>query len=979
VRAALSRSDWKRLNRLLAQALEVDATARAGWIASLPASQRDLLPVLEQLLAQSGASLAIETAEFMPRLRSDALPPQPGAAERDERPGAQIGPYRLLRELGVGGMGSVWLAERTDGTFERQVALKLPRAEWTDRGLNERMARERNVLASLNHPNIAQMYDAGWASDGRPYLALEHVEGQPIDAWCRDRKLDVPARLELFADVVRAVAFAHSKLVIHRDIKPSNVLVTTEGRVKLLDFGIAKLLSADAALAEETALTRMAGRALTLNYAAPEHVLGQPISTAADTYSLGVMLYELLSGTRPYRPERDSRGALEEAIVTIDPPAPSSVAADKAAARALRGDLDTIILKALRKKPEERYETAAAFADDLERWLAGKPVRAQRDSTWYRTRRFLARHRVTLAVAGAATSALLIGGGVALWQFHTAGEESARADMVRGFVLSIIAQADPATGGETRAADLTLLTTAESRIASELSGRPALALQMRVAIAKAYRNRGEFARMRATLRQAIDAAQAVLPADDPQLVRAWIEIADLQVFEADEVSAGLDRAIASARRMGDRGVELLIDGLLARMHRRLVFEFKHDEARADVREAQALALKHFGEGHPTTLIASSKLACCGDVPPAERLELARQTYETARVHPALGTSHPRVLEMQCTYGHLLIGAGRTREGLELLHAAVATARRAHGDGFVTEDALFMLAEGMRNMGDVGGALKVAKEGYALAAAREPTGGLTRSQRARDVFNMGISARRFAEVAPMLDEYTSMIPQLHGSNERFRHFTEPEHLWLLNGTGDTIRAARLAPQAIENAARYGWLDNAFRARWAWVFALRENGELEEAERVLNSRADAPHGPAGGEFRHPGLMHAAVRLDLGDAEQAVSFVDAQLKRISVARVQTDPFIADNHIVRGAALLQLGRAAEARESFRIADEFWQEFDPQTPWAAEARYWHGRSLIETGDAVRGRQWMRDAIPGLAKSHLPSHRALASSSPSLR
>ena len=486
-RPELPNADWRRLNRLLAQALELEPDQRSAWIETLPNTDRDLAPVLADLLARAEAS---EAGRPSTHLTAGSLQQSVSAATEpraEEQPGNQIGPYRLLRELGVGGMGTVWLAERTDGTFKRQVALKLPRAEWTDRGLSERMARERAVLASLNHPNIAQMYDAGWAGDGRPYLALEYVDGEPIDAWCRNRAAPPAERVRLFVDIVRAVAFAHAKLVIHRDLKPSNVLVDADGRVKLLDFGIAKLLASDQGQVSETELTQLSGRALTLNYAAPEQILGQPISTAADTYSLGVMLFELLTGERPYRLARDSRGALEEAIVSIDPPLPSSVATDKTAARALRGDLDAIILKALSKQPEQRYETAAAFADDLERWLDQRPVRAQRSSGWYRVRRFLVRHRFRVIAGTAAISALLVGGGAVLWQRHIAGEEAARASSVRSFVLAIIAQADPSASRETRDADLALLTTAESRLASELGMHPELALELRVALAKAYR------------------------------------------------------------------------------------------------------------------------------------------------------------------------------------------------------------------------------------------------------------------------------------------------------------------------------------------------------------------------------------------------------------------------------------------------------------------------------------------------------------
>ena len=512
-RPELPNADWRRLNRLLAQALELEPDQRSAWIETLPNTDRDLAPVLADLLARAEAS---EAGRASTHLTAGSLQQSVSAATEpraEEQPGNQIGPYRLLRELGVGGMGTVWLAERTDGTFKRQVALKLPRAEWTDRGLSERMARERAVLASLNHPNIAQMYDAGWAGDGRPYLALEYVDGEPIDAWCRNRAAPPAERVRLFVDIVRAVAFAHAKLVIHRDLKPSNVLVDADGRVKLLDFGIAKLLVSDQRQVSETELTRLSGRALTLNYAAPEQILGQPISTAADTYSLGVMLFELLTGERPYRLARDSRGALEEAIVGIDPPLPSRVATDKTAARALRGDLDAIILKALSKQPEQRYETAAAFADDLERWLDQRPVRAQRSSGWYRVRRFLVRHRFRVIAGTAAISALLVGGGAVLWQRHIAGEEAARASSVRSFVLAIIAQADPLASSETRDADLALLTTAESRLASELGMHPELALELRVALAKAYRNRGEYARAGETLRRAIRRS----PAGDARL------------------------------------------------------------------------------------------------------------------------------------------------------------------------------------------------------------------------------------------------------------------------------------------------------------------------------------------------------------------------------------------------------------------------------------------------------------------------------
>src|SRR5512137_3152541 len=243
--AELRAQDWHRLNRLLEAALALDESARSDWLKSLSVSDADLAPLLERLLSATDRT---ETADFVAR-----PPPLPA----EEQAGQRIGPYRLLAPLGEGGMGAVWLAERADGTFERQVALKLPHAEWIDRGLAQRFARERAALASLNHPNIAQLFDAGWSEAGRPYLALEYVEGQPILTWCEQQHLDTAARLHLFVEVIRAVAHAHAHLVVHRDLKPSNVLVTAEGHVKLLDFGIAKLVAADSASEEEMELTRM--------------------------------------------------------------------------------------------------------------------------------------------------------------------------------------------------------------------------------------------------------------------------------------------------------------------------------------------------------------------------------------------------------------------------------------------------------------------------------------------------------------------------------------------------------------------------------------------------------------------------------------------------------------------------------------------------------------------------------------------------
>jgi serine/threonine-protein kinase len=355
------------------------------------------------------------TADFLPRLAQLRE-----RADAPLAPGETIGPYRLIRELGAGGMASVWLAQRADGALVRQVALKLPRVFSSDGALAARMAREQDILASLEHPNIARLYDAGVDARGRPFLALEYVDGVPLDAYSRDRALTVRQRLDLFLQIAKALAFAHARLIVHRDLKPANILVTATGEVRLLDFGIARLLSAG--IAERGLHTRFGLRALTPSYAAPEQFSGEPITVSTDVYSLGVLLYELLTGTSPYAGGGSSTLELEEAVVASEPPLASAVCkpADR---RALRGDLDNVLMRAMKKSPADRYPSVEAFAADVERYLDGLPVAARAPSRRYRAMKFVRRNAVTLGAAAAFGLALMIGLGVALWQADEAARQ----------------------------------------------------------------------------------------------------------------------------------------------------------------------------------------------------------------------------------------------------------------------------------------------------------------------------------------------------------------------------------------------------------------------------------------------------------------------------------------------------------------------------------------------------------------------------
>jgi len=410
---------WPEISRLLDEALALEVRERDAWLEALACDCPETHACLRDLLATLGE---IERDDFLDELPWLDVPEEPFPTEL--RPGQAVSVYRLLREIGVGGMGTVWLAERTDGVVQRRLALKLPRTTWGGR-FAERLARESRILATLEHEHIARLYDAGVDGQGRPFLALEYVAGLPIDVYCRENAVSLRQREELLLQTMAAVSHAHARLVVHRDLKPANILVTSDGRVKLLDFGIAKLLESDRA--EATALTRLAGRALTLDYASPEQIRGEPLGTASDVYSLGVVAYELLSDAKPYRLRRGSAAEMEEAIANAQPLLASEAATAPARRSALRGDLDAILNRALKKSVDERYPSIDAFAQDLARHMRGEPVHARPDSRWYRASKFVSRHRGAVVLASTLAASVVVGSGVSIWQGRVARLQERRA------------------------------------------------------------------------------------------------------------------------------------------------------------------------------------------------------------------------------------------------------------------------------------------------------------------------------------------------------------------------------------------------------------------------------------------------------------------------------------------------------------------------------------------------------------------------
>ena len=499
---------WLRLSPHLDELLDLDPPARDERLHAIAGDDAELAAELARMLALEDG-------------RDDFLAEPIVVPKALLREGSEVGPYRLETLLGEGGMGQVWRASRADGLYQRRVALKLLRPGLTDENLRLRFARERQILARLAHPHIAGLLDAGVSPEGLPYLALEYVEGEPITRYWQ--RLDVPldARLRMFRQVCAAVSHAHANLVVHCDLKPSNILVTQDGQVRLLDFGIAKLLDGAAPRMDHT---RTGARAFTLHYAAPEQIRGAPVTTMTDVYSLGVVLYELLTGSKPYRLKRQSDAEWEEAILSHDPMRPSQrLLRDAEAltglerqqlrrrARRLMGDLDNIVMRALCKQPEQRYPSVEALAEDLARHLAGRPVQARPQGLLYLARKYLRRHRWALAGTSAALVFIAVAVGVTWQQSREAVDEARRAQAMRDFIASVFEKA--AETRDARAVDLrTLLDAAVERGDRELAREPVAQAELLGLVARLRMGLGDYSQALAVLerqRRLLDAQDTV--------------------------------------------------------------------------------------------------------------------------------------------------------------------------------------------------------------------------------------------------------------------------------------------------------------------------------------------------------------------------------------------------------------------------------------------------------------------------------------
>ena len=872
---------WPDVERLFLAALDLDPAARTAALAAEPdAAVRDAAASLLASLDAAGGFLDRLDPGPLSALIRDTLGDEAERAGEDAAPdvcaGARVGAWRLVREAGRGGMGVVWLAERADGAFAQRVALKLL-PPGPDGSLGRRLVRERQALARMEHPAIARLLDGGEAAGGRPFYAMEFVDGVPITEWADARRLDVAARVALFAEAVDAVRHAHRHLVVHRDLKPSNVFVAEDedGRpaVKLLDFGLARLLDPDADDDEDArddtgdgaragaaeALTRAGVRPMTPEYAAPEQVRGEPVTTATDVYALGVVLYELLAGRRPYAfPDRRS-ATITRVVETAVPEPPSravrhpapdgtppeAVALARGAtpghlARTLRGGLDAVVGRALAKDPAVRYPSAGALAADLARWTAGRPVaaglgRGRVADARYTAARFARRNRPAVAAAAVLALAVAVGVVGTLVQTRAARAEAARANASRDFVLGVFAGADPAADAAAVTAR-DLLDAAATDVHRDLASQPEMQAEMERTLGDLYGR--------------------------------------LSLYEP--AVAQYDAAVRTEMRL-------------------------HGAAHAHT--ATALDL------------LASALTDTGDLGRAETT--ARQAVAAATA--ADGPGSVRAATATATLASVLDLTGDPDAADRLLGPALAVLRRAADDPDADLAGVLSLAATVRrSRGDLAGAERLAREALAMARARH---GSDHVDTVTLLNNLGIILRERSRLAE--------------AERAFRHVLAfdvrrlaPDHIYLATARSNLAsvemargfeaaagpdpaaaqpffaRGERLYRQVLAtDRARLGDRHPyTALAMMQLAGTLREQGRLAEAERLARGAAERTPDPADPVYPWMVLERGRIALAAGDLDAAGRFIPA-------ACAALDSAIARDDVRRSTAIVALARLRRAQ----------------------------------------------------------------------
>jgi eukaryotic-like serine/threonine-protein kinase len=874
-----TRSEWQRVDAALDEILMLAPEEWRAACARIAGDDADLRHELESLLAKVGGEDPILDfpAGSVP-VGSEA--PAPGLP-----PGTRIGAYRVVAMLGRGGMGEVYRAERADGHFEQQVAIKLMRPELVDRA--PRFHAERQILARLKHPHIATLQDGGMAEDGRLFMVMDLVVGRPITHWCRERRSPLRKRLELFIAVCDALAYAHRKLVVHRDIKPNNVFVTEEGEVKLLDFGVARLL-------DQTSRDETRHGALTPGYAAPEQLTGGQITTATDVYALGTLLFELVTGASPWGAEELPLAALVGRVLEDTAPAASKVAAQRAdapvPAKLIDGDLDAIIAKAMRKEPESRYESVALLQADVVHMLRSEPVSAREGARWYVAGRFLKRHRWGVAAAAAVALAVLGGAGGIAWQGHVAKQEAARASAVKGFLIQVFRASDPRIAADKPRGEITakeLLDISAGRIDKEFADQPDLRLELLGLATEIYGYLGDDERYETLMRQRVSLASRLYGGHHPIVIEGEINEAWASVYTQD---------FADANRHLDRSDALLHEAHLDESALRAqwwVAKERALQATPDSAAARRQALDRgvalYAKYAPNSNYYAAALANAATVRfgAAEYPAAVELNARAIRVEESVPDRDDVDLAvMYGNYGDALVKLGRSAEAERAFTQSEALAHRTSGENYGTYwRTLASHASLMYLNGDRGKAM--AMFDTMLAAIPPGWKANTDDTLARETYADCLTREgRAAEAVPLLETALKVL------TARPRHDYDRRHAQLLLGT------------AYEGVGRVD------EARDALQWALRDYEAHEPVDR-------------------PGVLEARVRWGSFLLQHPRGADDQAAAQAALGRVIADagaagrytPAVAEAHMSLARLALRAGRVADARREVDAAEQALKE----------------------------------------------------------
>jgi serine/threonine-protein kinase len=671
---------WAQVRKVFEEAVLVPSHERRAWLHHTCREAPDILNEVELLLRSHDM-----LGNFL-----EPPEPSPQSATISTLAGKRIGPYRIVSLIGEGGMGTVYKAVRDYGHVQKQVAIKVVRGMLVNEGIIERFEQERETLARLQHPNIAQLLDGGTADDNTPYLVMEYIEGIALDAYCDKHKLDVAARLHLFRTICDAVHYAHQNLIVHRDLKPGNILVDATGTPKLLDFGVAKILDT-AQHGDSSEMTKAGVRFITLAYASPEQLRNETITTKSDIYSLGVLLFTLLTGQRPYDFGTQLPHEISRAVFEQVPYKPSTIALKASASsipvgvhpqklsHQLRGDLDNIILKALEKNHEKRYSSVEHLSEDIRRHLAGLPVSARSATLGYRTAKFIARHKV--GVAAVATIVLLVVGGIAtaLWQANKATKEAAKAEQINAFLQEMLSSADPARSGK----DVTVVQTldrAAERVDKELGTQPEIAASVLHTMGETYLSLGQYDKAERDFRRSLALRERVFGREHEENATLLHSLAFLAQLRTQHAAA--DSLYQLAITMHKRTTPNP-DGHLFSMlsdYCTLLRE-RHEVAKAlaTIQEALVLATDATGlSGREYGIALSNYASALKDNGDNVR---ADSVYRHALhiMKQELGTEHIDIAQAMNNFALVLMQEGKDDEAEDLLRQSLGIRKKVLGD------------------------------------------------------------------------------------------------------------------------------------------------------------------------------------------------------------------------------------------------------------------------------------------------------------